>query len=315
MRLTKTNKAGLCRLLPLLALTILIVVVFFCAGATTAFAAEEPATNGQASVKETLSVDEVWLTGDVLHIAVTDKNSGEKQTLELKLSDYAKSGDEYVSVQATDAAGHTSNIIQFKNPYYVPAEDKPETPAGNSTADETASESAIPNGDKVAGDGRTFTPDGTGSVVDNATDGDGKEFFTVETADGNVYYLIVDRQRNAENVYFLNAVTEDDLKSLAKSNNGNASESAIPTPSAPAVTPTPEQPSEPTPAPSAEKNGGNTGTIAIVIIAAVLVGGVGYYFKIARPKKDASEDFDDSWNEPDDDEEIPLGGDESEVDE
>ena len=30
---------------------------------------------------------------------------------------------------------------------------------------------------------QTFTPDGTGTVVDNATDEDGKEFYTITTAD------------------------------------------------------------------------------------------------------------------------------------
>ena len=40
-----------------------------------------------------------------------------------------------------------------------------------------------------------FTPDGTGTVVDNATDEDGKEFYTITTADES--FLSGDRQ--AEN--------------------------------------------------------------------------------------------------------------------
>jgi hypothetical protein len=35
-------------------------------------------------------------------------------------------------------------------------------------------------------DDNPFTPDGAGTVLDNATDGDGKEFFSIESADGNV---------------------------------------------------------------------------------------------------------------------------------
>ena len=54
---------------------------------------------------------------------------------------------------------------------------------------------------------KPFTPEGTGTVVDNATDGDGKEFFTITTPSENVFYLIIDRQREGQNVYFLNAVT------------------------------------------------------------------------------------------------------------
>jgi hypothetical protein len=310
MRLRKTK---------LFALTALVIGVLFCAGVTAAYADEPPPVN-----EGTLSVDEVWLTGDTLHIAVTDKSNDEKQTLELNLSDYAKPGDEYVSVQATDSAGRTSNVIQFKNPYYAPAaqiengelsvENDWETDDGAGTAaDGAASESALPGGMNP------FTPDGQGEVVDNATENDGKEFFTVETPDGNTFYLIVDRQRNAENVYFLNAVTEDDLRSLAKSGDGKTPESAVPTPEAPVVTPAPEQPPEPEPEPPAEKPDGGTGAIAFVVIAALVAGGAGYYFKILRPKKNGADDFDAGFDEPDDDEEMPLSGDddsgESEVDE
>ena len=64
---------------------------------------------------------------------------------------------------------------------------------------------------------KPFTTDGTGTVVDNATDEDGKEFFTITTPSENVFYLVIDRQRTEENVYFLNAVTEKDLLALAES--------------------------------------------------------------------------------------------------
>ena len=46
-----------------------------------------------------------------------------------------------------------------------------------------------------------FTPDGTGTVVDNATDEDGKEFYTITTADESVFYLVIDKQKTSENVY------------------------------------------------------------------------------------------------------------------
>lgn len=61
-----------------------------------------------------------------------------------------------------------------------------------------------------------FTPAGTGTVIDNATDEDGKEFYTIMTPSENVFYLIIDKQREQENVYFLNAVTEKDLLALAE---------------------------------------------------------------------------------------------------
>lgn len=37
-----------------------------------------------------------------------------------------------------------------------------------------------------------FTPAGTGTVVDTATDADGKVFYTIVTPDENVFYLVID---------------------------------------------------------------------------------------------------------------------------
>ena len=91
---------------------------------------------------------------------------------------------------------------------------------------------------------KPFTPSGTGTVVDNATDEDGKEFFTIMTPAENVFYLVIDRQRETENVFFLNAVTEADLLALAEM-------PAEPTPPAPA--PEPANDPEPTEEPEPEQ--------------------------------------------------------------
>ena len=53
-------------------------------------------------------------------------------------------------------------------------------------------------------------------MLDNATSEDEKEFYTIVTPDENVFYLVIDKQRDADNVYFLNAVTESDLMALAE---------------------------------------------------------------------------------------------------
>jgi hypothetical protein len=246
-----------------------------------------PAQASEIAGPENLSVDAVWLQGETLHISVTDKLTGIEQTLELSLDEYA-AGSEYVSVQAVDRAGNKSNTIQFKNPFYMPGADPADEPKA------PPSESGIPDGAKPAGDGRPFTPDGTGTVVDDVTDGDGKEFFSIETPDGNVFYLIVDRQRNSENVYLLNAVTEDDLASLAKEGDGK-SQSGVPNQTPPQTTqpePTETPPPEPTPAPSENDGGMGSGTVIFIVIAAIAVGGAGYYFKIVRPKQRAADSDD-----------------------
>ena len=261
------------RILPILALMI-VLSAFIIIGTITAYAAapEDP---------QLLTVDEVWLTGDTLHIVVTDSVSGETKTLELDLSEYALPGDEYVTIQATDSSGRVSNSIQFRNPYYIA--DSGQWAVDNEGNEiQTPSESSQPS--------TAFTPDGTGTVLDNVTDGDGKEFFTVETRDGNVFYLIVDRQRNTENVYLLNAVTEDDLASLAKPGDGrNTNVIGAPASPTPTVPPATTPGTEPTPAPK-NNSGGNTGTIALVVVAVLAAGGIGYYIKIVRPKRNGSDD-------------------------
>ena len=99
-----------------------------------------------------------------------------------------------------------------------------------------------------------LTPDGTGTVVDNATDEDGKEFFTITTAHESVFYLVIDRQKSTENVYFLNAVTMADLMALAESSGA-----AVPITSEPEPEPDPEPTQEPEPEPDPESKGGGAG--------------------------------------------------------
>ena len=121
-----------------------------------------------------------------------------------------------------------------------------------------------------------FTPDGTGTVVDNATDQDGKEFFTITTAEEAVFYLVIDRQRETENVYFLNAVTVADLMALAESSGEPAAPEPPPEPE-------PEPTTTPEPEPVPEKKGG-AGPLLLALAVVVIGGGAGWYFKIYRPK-------------------------------
>ena len=145
---------------------------------------------------------------------------------------------------------------------------------------------------------RPFTPSGTGTVIDNATGEDGKEFFTIMTPEENVFYLIIDRQRGSENVYFLNAVTEADLMALAE---------IQPTPDPAPVIAQPAAEPDPTPDPQPEQKKNSSGMILLILVV-ILGGGAAYYFKIYRPKQQAGigdefdneeyiEDEDDSYGD------------------
>ena len=145
---------------------------------------------------------------------------------------------------------------------------------------------------------KPFTPDGTGAVVDNATDEDGKEFFTITTPSENVFYLVIDRQRTENNVYFLNAVTEKDLLALAEAD-------PEPEVTEPVVQPEPDPEPVHEPEPEPEKDTAfPVGNLLMVAAVALVGGGAAYYFKVYRPKHEAAGLDEDDYDYEDDDEEL-----------
>lgn len=184
---------------------------------------------------------------------------------------------------AKPAASTTSAKPATVTPSTAPADDALEDAPVTGGAEET----------DANGELNPLTPDGQGSVLDNAGDSEGKEFFTITTADESVFYLVIDRQKNGENVCFLNAVTVADLMALAEDNG-----TALPT-----VTPKPEP--EPTPIigpepePEPEKTGG-LGTFLVALAVVAVGGGAGWYLKIYRPKQQrAADDLEEDYAEPD----------------
>ena len=183
------------------------------------------------------------------------------------------------------------------------------TNGGSSNSqEETGTTSSIPDG--------AFTPEGTGTVLDTATGADGdKQFYTITTEAGNVFYLIIDGKRDDNNVYFLNGVTEADLMALAEKNEGTMS--MIPAEDVCTCTnkcetgevntacpvckndlkgcsgkEKPTETEEPVQTEPPKKDNGSAGTIIFIIVALLAVGGVGYYMKIVRPRQQAEDDED-----------------------
>ena len=147
-----------------------------------------------------------------------------------------------------------------------------------------------------------FTPDGAATVIDNATDSQGKEFYTIMTPEENVFYLVIDKQRDGENVYFLNAVTESDLMALAQKDTQAQAAVTEPAktpeetkPVAEPLTPSPTQTEEPKEEPETPAPKSGSGILFFVLVIALIGGGLGYYFKIYKPKHelDDAEDIDD----------------------
>lgn len=248
--------------------------------------------------------------GATLHIEAVDEHSGVEAVyvdnhkitsltngvVDVVLKDYAGNGAK-VSIYAVDHSGNRSGAVQVDNPYYQapvpltpPAASSPASSSNTGTGTAAGSESSLP-ADAAS---NPFTPDGTGTVQDTATDEDGKEFYTITTPDGYVYYLVIDNQRDSDNVYFLNAVTEEDLLGLAGT-AASEGESALPAESVPQPEPEPEpaEPDEPEPE---QETGSGVGAIIFIVLATIAVVGAGWYFKIYKPKQEAALEDEDEFD-------------------
>ena len=190
-----------------------------------------------------------------------------------------------------------------------------------------------------------FTPDGNLTLIDDflqievpgdeETEQVEKQFITVQSKNGNTFYIVIDRSGETENVYFLNLVDEADLMALMESEE---SETAVPTCSCtdkcaigaintnceicrtnmsectgkePVVEPEPEPDvTEPVEEPDDEKKSMNFLPLVIVLIAGA--GGFAvYWFKFRKPKAKTSgttdlDDYDFGEDDEDFDEDTEL---------
>ena len=164
--------------------------------------------------------------------------------------------------------------------------------------------------------GTALTPDGNLSLIDDigSPTASGKQFITVETKNGNVFYLIIDRDdEGEETVHFLNQVDEADLMALTE--DGEKAETPIVCTctekcQAGAVNTacpvcvknlsecvgTEQKAAEPTEPenPEPEKKS-NTGAILAVLLILAAGGGAAVYFLVLKPKqgKKVPADLDD----------------------
>ena len=120
-------------------------------------------------------------------------------------------------------------------------------------------------------------------------DDESKQFLTIQTKNGNTFFMVLDRSNNTENVYMLSMIDEDDLAEfIGETEEKPEAEQpsvVIPETEKPSVPDEPETEEEPE-----EKKGGmNTGALLAVIV--LLAGGIGgfYYFKVLKPRRDEEE--------------------------
>ena len=118
-----------------------------------------------------------------------------------------------------------------------------------------------------------------------------KEFYTISTKSGKIFYLIIDNSKSQDNVYFLTEVSEKDLMNFTLSDS-------VTLPEVDMVYAEPEKKAEeekPETTESAEKDKVEDdiqmpedkspfGTYLLIALVAVGAAAGGYYFKVYKPK-------------------------------
>ena len=171
-----------------------------------------------------------------------------------------------------------------------------------------------------------LTPSGNLTLVDDlgVRNGEGQQFVTLVTKNGNYFYLIIDRdEKGEETVHFLNMVDERDLFALIEDDEKAAYESqmaaeqaakeAAEKAAAEAASQTGEsetQKSEDEPAKESKKT--NLAPILIIIVLMAAAGG-GWFFMQTKKKKKAETAPDPDADYTDDDEEDYGAGSEAEI--
>ena len=140
----------------------------------------------------------------------------------------------------------------------------------------------------IAG-GQAFTVPGNADVLDNVTD-NSKEFYIITTENNNTFYLVIDKASTSRNVYMLSKVDENDLAEFIEDSDRTPVQ-PTPTPGASIiiqqptiVPPVVDLPSDPAPAADTKAD-----TTKLVLIIGVLIAGAIVYFKVYKPKKEATE--------------------------
>ena len=65
--------------------------------------------------------------------------------------------------------------------------------------------------EQPAAEGTPFSTSGNGQLVDDKENDSSKQFLTVQTKNGNTFYMVIDRSGTSENVYMMSLVDENDL--------------------------------------------------------------------------------------------------------
>lgn len=186
---------------------------------------------------------------------------------------------------------------------------------------ETESEEADEETEESAG---AFSESGNLSLLDDVETDEAKEleYMTVQTKSGAVFYLVIDRSADTENVYFLNQVDELDLMAIMDDAQKQEYESSLKEePQEVPETPIEDEPTADEPVdeePQADLQTNNLALFGVIgVIAALVIGG--YVFMKKKAKKDGADldedlEFYDDEEYENEDEQEPEFAEEEDVD-
>lgn len=244
-----------------------------------------------------------------------------------------------IEITATDTAGNTSDKYSLQNPYYEwavkQAIAQSADASGNNvttttpTGEDQQVTSPLPQNAKPSEpttstgtvEDRTVTgieqelaeQNETVDKISSTTTAAGKEFYTISTKSGKVFYLIIDNEQSQDNVYFLTEVDEQDLMNFSLSDTvtlpdvdtvyatvdgeDNQTETPAPEEESTEESEAPEEPEVQEP----EKTS-NLGSYLLIGLIAAGVGAGAWYMKIYKPRhefddNDEYEEFEDDDNE------------------
>lgn len=239
-----------------------------------------------------------------------------------------------IEITATDNAGNTSEKYSLQNPYYEWAVKQAiaqsadnattTTPTGNDQqvtsplpqdakpSEPTTSTGTVEDRTVTGIEQELAEQNETVDKISSTTTAAGKEFYTISTKSGKVFYLIIDNEQSQDNVYFLTEVDEQDLMNFTLSDtvtlpdvdtvyatvDGEDDQTETPATEEEKTeeTETPEEPEVQEPAKTS-----NLGSYLLIGLLAAGVGAGAWYMKIYKPKHEF--DDDDEYEEFDDDSE------------
>jgi len=169
-----------------------------------------------------------------------------------------------------------------------------------------------------------FSESGNLSLLDDVGEDKAKnlEYMTVQTKSGAVFYLVIDKSADTENVYFLNQVDELDLMAIMDDAQKQEYESSIKEePQEVPETPVTDEPTADEPVDEEPQMGLQTNNLALFgvigVIAALVIGG--YAFMKKKAKKDGADldedlEFYDDEEYENEDEQEPEFAEEEDID-